>query len=328
MNEESFYQRRRAEWQRLMDLCDMADRTVTDLKAQELKELVRLYRKVSTDLCLVRTVSTNPGLTAFLNDLAARSYSVIYRQPRRPLAKVLVDAAALSAQTVRRQRAFILASTILFFGSAVVMYFLCLHSPAVADLVAPPRVRQMFDPWKAGKFDERTGSQSAMMWAFYASNNPRVAMIAGSVGAATFGLLSLYLLLQNGAMLGQLASELAPLHKIDFLLSSISPHGVPELSGIIVSGACGMLLGYTIINPGRRRRGDALKAVGKDVIVLLATSIVLMFIAAPIEGFFSFNPHVPGWLKTTVAISSFAIWMTFWTGFGKTQEEQAATSRG
>ena len=43
----------------------------------------------------------------------------------------------------------------------------------------------------------------------------------------------------------------------------------------------------------------------------------MMFIAAPIEGFFSFNPHVPGWLKTTVAVISVIAWATFWTGFGR-----------
>src|SRR5207247_1514847 len=104
-------------------------------------------------------------------------------------------------------------------------------------------------------------------------------------------------------------------------------HGVPELSGIIVSCAAGLLLGYALINPGRRTRGDSLKAVGQDAIVLLGTSVVLMFIAAPIEGFFSFNPLVPGWVKVTVAVISLGAWLTFWTTFGRTEEEKGAVTK-
>ena len=64
------------------------------------------------------------------------------------------------------------------------------------------------------------------------------------------------------------------------------------------------MLGAAVINPGRRRRSDALKAVGRDAIVMLSTSVILMFIAAPIEAFFSFQPAVPQWVKVVVAVIS------------------------
>jgi uncharacterized membrane protein SpoIIM required for sporulation len=130
------------------------------------------------------------------------------------------------------------------------------------------------------------------------------------------------MLYENGVMLGSLAHEVAPVHKLDFLLSSIAPHGVPELSGAIVGGSAGLLLGWALVNPGRRSRGRALQAVGKDAIVLLSTSIVLMFIAAPIEGFFSFNPSVPGIAKVTVAAVSLIAWGFFWTRYARETGDQ------
>ncbi len=45
-----------------------------------------------------------------------------------------------------------------------------------------------------------------------------------------------------------------------------------------------------------------------------------MFIAAPIEGFFSFNPTVPGWLKVIVASISALAWALFWIGYGRREE--------
>jgi uncharacterized membrane protein SpoIIM required for sporulation len=260
----------------------------------------------------------------YLNDLAARAYAVVYREPRQPLFKVLYQAVATAAQTVRRRKWFVFASFSLFFGSAFLAYGLSLNSVDVRNYFVPPAFKEVFEQWKKGPagMEDRTGSDSSMMTGFYASNNPRTAVIAGSVGAATFGLLSIYMVGQNGAILGVLASELAPVGRVDFLISSVAPHGVPELSGIIISGSAGLLLGYALINPGRRNRGDSLRAAGRDAVVLLATSVIMMFIAAPIEGFFSFNKHVPGAVKDVVTVVSLIAWLTFWSTFGRTDEER------
>jgi uncharacterized membrane protein SpoIIM required for sporulation len=157
------------------------------------------------------------------------------------------------------------------------------------------------------------------MTGFYASNNPRAALATGGIGAATLGLGSIYLLFTNGALMGTLANGMAEVGKLDFLLASVFPHGVPEISGLIISGAAGLRLGYAVLNPGRRTRGEALRAVGKDSFVLLSTSIVLMFIAAPIEGFFSFSPRVPQSWKVIVGCIEVVIWALLWTRVGRTK---------
>jgi len=320
MNEQNFVDRRQSDWNRLTLLCDRAESGIKSLSGMELREFVKLYRRASTDLALARTKSTNTPLISYLNDLAGRAYGILYRTPRRPFLKTIVDAIAVSAQTVRRNKWFVLTSATIFFGSAFFCAGLVSWVPDVKDKLVPAGMEEVFKGWKKGKFDERTSSQSSMMAGFYASNNPRTSIITGSVGAGSFGLISVYLLFSNGSLLGVLGHEMASVGKLGFLISSIAPHGVPELSGIIVSGSTGLLLGYAVINPGRRRRGAALAMVGKDAIVLLATSVVLMFIAAPIEAFFSFQPTVPQWLKAGVAIVSICAWAAFWTSFGKPAE--------
>jgi uncharacterized membrane protein SpoIIM required for sporulation len=322
MNEQTFVDRRETDWQRLTKLCDRADVSPSHLQAEEIREIVRLYRRVSTDLSVARTKSNNVQLIEFLNDLTARAYGILYREPRKPFLKSLLNAIALSAQTVRRCRWFILTSAILFFGSGILAYVMLSVMPQMRDFFVQPGFESSFEGWKSGKFTDRTGSESVMMTGFYASNNPRAAILTGAVGAGSFGIGSVYLVVTNGALIGTLAHEVAPRGHLDFLFSSISPHGVPELTGLIISGACGLLLGYALINPGRRKRGDALRAVGRDAMVLLVTSVVLMFIAAPIEGFFSFNPYVPGYAKLIFAGVSFVAWMFFWSSFGKDPAER------
>ena len=326
MNEQGFVDRREQDWKRLSALCDAGESSLKYLKEDELREFFRLYRRVSTDLAVARTKTTNEPLIDYLNGLAGRSYGILYREPRKPFWGTLLAAIFLSAQTVRRNRWFVLMSALIFFGSAFFVYGLLSWVPETRDQLIPDGMASNFDAWKKGGFPDKTSSQSGFMVGFYASNNPRTAVIAGAVGAGSFGLASVYLLFENGAILGALAHEVAPLGKLGFLLSSISPHGVPELSGIIVAGSCGLLLGYSLINPGQRRRGDALKAAGKDAVVLLATSVCLMFIAAPIEAFFSFQGSVPQPVKVIVALISVIAWGIFWTFVGRTVEP--ATTSG
>lgn len=297
---------------------------VRSLSDDELREYLRLYRRASTDLALARTKSRNPGLVDFLNDLVARAYSVFYRAPRPAVGQSIVNALSTATQTIRRRRAFVFTAAAIFFGSWIFVFFVMGAVPQAKEILVGPQADKLFEGWKKGQFEQRSGSEDIAMNGMYASNNPRVAIVAGAVGAATFGVGSIYLLFQNGAMVGALSSEMNKVGKLDFLLSSIFPHGVPELSGAIVAGSAGLLLGWALINPGRRRRLDSLKSVGKDAVTLIVTSVFLMFIAAPIEAYFSFNPVVPGWLKTTVGAVSLVAWLTFWTSYGKSDEERMA----
>jgi uncharacterized membrane protein SpoIIM required for sporulation len=182
-------------------------------------------------------------------------------------------------------------------------------------------MKEMFDQWKQGRHEERTGGTSVQMTAVYATNNPMVSIITGAAAASTFGIFTAERLYENGAILGALSYEMNTVGKLGFLWASIMPHGVPELSGIIMAGAAGFVMGWALINPGRRKRGEALRAAGKDALVLLCVGVVLMFIAAPIEGFFSFNPRVPSFVKVIVIAIELVFWISFWIGYGRTSEE-------
>lgn len=316
MNETAFVDRRQADWNRLTFLCDKAEHSVRSLTPEEFEEFVDLYRRSSTDLATVRTKSKNLQLAEFLNDLAGRAYATLYREPRGNFFQSIALGLRLSAQTVRKCRWFVAASAGLFFGSALFTFVLMGVVPATQSYYVSPFAKKAFDEWKK-PFDARTPSESAMMTGFYLSNNPKTAIIAGAVSASTFGFGTAYLLYENGSILGALAKELQPYGKTTHLLIWVSPHGVPELSGVIMSGAAGFVLAWALILPGRKKRGVALRDAGRDAIILLTTGTLLMFVAAPIEGFFSFNPRVPDWAKVTVAVVSLAAWLAFWNGFGK-----------
>lgn len=320
MNESSFVERREQDWKRLTHLCDKAEYTPTALSDEELSEFIRSYRNVSADLATIRTKSTNIELADFLNDLVGRAYGVLYRNRRRSLVEVLKDSVANAAQTARRRRWFVLASAAMFVGSGIFTYVLMGVRPDIRESLHVSGEESLFSQWKSGKMPERSGGESILYSAFYASHNPTTAIISGAIAASTFGVGTAYMVMQNGQIIGMLSYEMMTVGKLGYLYYSILPHGVPELSGLVMSGAAGLCMGWALIVPGRRRRADALKEAGKDAIVLLSTSIALMFIAAPIEGFFSFNPKIHYSVKIAVILIEAVVWTMFWTSYGREDE--------
>lgn len=320
MNEVAFVQKRENDWKRLTHLCDRAEISPTKLQPEEFHEFIRLYRRVSADLATVRTRSNNLQLIAFLNDVVARTYGILYRSPRKNLGTALGEALALAASTARRCKYFMLASVLLFLVGFGVTYSVMDTVPQSRAVFVPSAWSEVFEKWKSGEFEERSFEDSTMMTGMYMSNNPRVALMASGLAASTFGLGTAAIIFQNGQILGALTHEMSTVGKVPYLFASIAPHGVTEMSGMIVSGAAGLVLGWALINPGRRKRGEALRAAGKDAMVLLITSWIMMFMAAPIEGFFSFNPRVPIIAKVLFAIVSAIAWGIFWTNFGKKRE--------
>lgn len=324
MNEVAFVEKREPDWKRLSYLVDRADVSIRQLTAPELHEFIRLFRRVSGDLALARTKSVNLELIEFLNDLVGRAYSEIYTSPRRPLGQSIMEGIASAARSVRRLRWFVLASASLFILSAVWGYVVLTIRPETRELIVPEQFKGTFEKWKTGKHDETTADRDLAATFFYSGHNPAVAIGTGAVAAATFGIATAMSIYENGLILGALVHDLQPVGHVDHLLYSIAPHGVTELSGIVLSGAAGFSLGWALICPGRRKRGDALAAAAKDALVVLCAAVVMMFMAAPIEGFISFNPHIPHWVKGTFAVCAAIAWAAFWIGYGRERPEAGA----
>ncbi len=316
MNEAHFVETREPDWQKLVGLCDRADASPAFLQTPDFHELIRCYRRTSSDLALARTINTNPDLTRFLNDIVGRAYGILYRAPRKSIGAALGQALTVVAQTARRRKVFILGSGAAFFLCAFFSFWLMDAVPSTQAVFNPPSMRANTDGWKKG-IHERSSEESALYTGFYATNNPIAAISGMAMSSVSFGVGGAYDIYENGSMLGSLAHEMNKVGKLSTLIIWLSPHGVSELSGLFVSAGAGFTLGWALINPGRRKRGEALAEAGKDAIVLLGASVVMMFIAAPFEGYFSFNPKIPDAVKLTVALVVASAWAAFWIGFGK-----------
>ncbi|MBS1713534.1 MAG: stage II sporulation protein M [Armatimonadetes bacterium] len=326
MNEEAILRNRVDGWHRLGELSDKADLGFKRLTGEETVEFVRLYRKASADLSFLATQTSNAEVVSYLNGIVARAYGLLYRAPTRPFAEWAAEGVRSGAQTFRKNAwAFFLAFA-LFFGSNGVGYAIGRYRPDVRSEIVSPDMEHNFDAWKQGKFERRAGGENMAMTAFYASNNPRAGVLANALGVASFGVLTAYQLFMNGVTTGILAADMASVGKLGFLVSSIMPHGVSEIGGFLVTSAAGFVMARSMLAPGRQKRTESIRSAGKEAVVLLLTGTTMIVCAAPIEGFFSFNPAVPQAVKVAFAVVALLGWTAYFVGFAR-DDRQASSQK-
>jgi uncharacterized membrane protein SpoIIM required for sporulation len=127
-----------------------------------------------------------------------------------------------------------------------------------------------------------SGAMSSLIY----TNNIRVSLLAFVLGI-TFGIGTVFVLFQNGLMIGALLGVCDAHHMGDKLLAFAAGHGVLELSSIFISGGAGLLLARALLFPGQLKRMDALKVISRDAMGLFAGTVPMLLLAGLIEGFIS-----------------------------------------
>ncbi|MEM4407715.1 MAG: stage II sporulation protein M [Candidatus Caldarchaeum sp.] len=216
-------------------------------------------------MATLRTYSANQEPIPFLNNLALKAHGCLYRHPRKPLLKSLYNLLQDAAITVRKHKTFILISLNVQVISALLATHALTLDPDNIQALIPPPLQELLEEWKKQTHLERDPTSSIAMTGCYLLNNTFVTALV-LAGGLTFGILSLYLLFQNGVGLGTFIKELAEANAIGHFLISIAPHGVSELMGSTIAGVGGLLIGWTMINPGEYTHRCALKRIGKEAV--------------------------------------------------------------
>jgi uncharacterized membrane protein SpoIIM required for sporulation len=115
-------------------------------------------------------------------------------------------------------------------------------------------------------------------------NNVQVAIYAFAAGILLCGVTA-YILILNGSNLGVAAGLFAAAGESPKFWGLILPHGLLELSAVVIAGAAGLRLGWAIIDPGDRTRRDALAEQGRRSVVIILGLVVVFLVAGLIEGF-------------------------------------------
>jgi uncharacterized membrane protein SpoIIM required for sporulation len=132
------------------------------------------------------------------------------------------------------------------------------------------------------------------------TNNIKVSLGAFA-GGVTFGLLTVYMLIYNGLILGAFLGNPPPglRDPLDWC-AYIFPHGVIELTAICIAGGAGLILGWSLIAPGNLSRWDSLRKSSRDALPLIGGVVAMLIIAGFIESCVA-RSTLPRGLKLSVA---------------------------
>ncbi|HEY0797920.1 MAG TPA: stage II sporulation protein M [Candidatus Baltobacteraceae bacterium] len=288
MRESGFVARRQAGWEELEALLRDADRRgLKHLGGERLRRLATLYRATTSDLAAARTRGYQSELLAYLNRLTARAHAYVYAGTARSGGiRIVTFFRQTFPAEVRASGRYILACAAVFIVTSLIAYVL-VHSRwqnAYALLPAqeiPLITKSLHDSNFAFDRDLAPAMSSMII-----TNNIRASAIAFA-GGITLGLLTLWVIIDNGLILGGLGALFAAKgFGLDFW-ATICPHGVIELSAIQIAGGGGLLMASGIIAPGRLRRIDALRIRARRAGTLMIGVVGMLLVAGTIEGFVS-----------------------------------------
>lgn len=282
MDIDRFLDANQPSWERFAALCARADRGVRKLSAEDVDELVRLYQRTSAHLSYARTYYGDPALIARLTALVGRGNAIVYGSRTRSLRSLAQFFTETFPAAVWDARWFVLVSAVLFFVPATAMGVWIAHSRRAVEATGSPALRQAYLSHDfAAYYRSRPSAEFA---AQVQTNNIRVAFQAfagGIVGCV----LTIVVLAQNGIGVGQAAGLFAAAGRQQEFYGLILPHGLLEISSIIVAGAAGLRLGWSLIEPGDLPRAEALAQEGRRSVAIVAGLVVTFIVAGTIEGF-------------------------------------------
>jgi uncharacterized membrane protein SpoIIM required for sporulation len=273
-------------WRRLEDLLGLMKGTgLRGLSRVEVREFGELYRRAAADLAIARAETRDPKLINYLNSLVIRAHGKIYRAESEGAHLIVRFFAREFPETFRANWRYFGLAFGAFTAFALIGFFLCAYG-RFDEVMGLERFREAaatdYRWWLSINGSNQIESSAIL------TNNIQVSIYAFALGAF-FGIGAFYILVMNGLMIGGVVGtcfKVSPAFANE-LVTFMVGHGVIELSCVFMAAGAGMMIGYSIINPGDLTRGQALKKKGMEAAKLVMGCAVLLVIAGTIEGFLS-----------------------------------------
>jgi uncharacterized membrane protein SpoIIM required for sporulation len=277
-----FIKQHRKDWELLEQFLKDLQKRKRSLTAERVEHFQLLYRKAVNHLSFSQTYFPHEEVTIYLNDLVGKAHNLLYRdQATTSLAQLKHFFGKTFVHLLIEQWRSILVAFLLFLIGAIGSFLAVMNDPLHFFSVLPTEIAKHVDPAQVGHKDV---INSAAMSAQIMTNNIQVAILA-FVGGITLGAFTIYLLINNGIIIGALAALFWQSGKSFDFWAYIIPHGLIELTAIFIAGGSGLLMGYRILVPGPYSRAVQLKRQSLRSVQLLLGTIPLFIVAGTIEGY-------------------------------------------
>ncbi|MDJ0621615.1 MAG: stage II sporulation protein M [Desulfocapsaceae bacterium] len=294
MNQNQFEEAYQEHWQefgRLLDELESKD-TAKKTSGISLTEFPARYRKICNHYSLSQARHYRPALVDKLHDLVLRGHLQLYRKKTNIFWSIVHFIAVDFPRTLRKKAFFFWLSCLFFCVPGLIAGLAAHNDPVLIYTIMDEHqvadMESMYNPGneKIGRSFERTEEDDLTMFGFYILNNISIGFRTFS-GGIVFGIGSIFFLFFNGVMLGGVAGHLSHPPFSTTFWQFVCGHGSFELTAIVICGAAGLLLGYSLLVPGRYRRRDALRMTAPVALKLVMGGALMLVVAAFIEAFWS-----------------------------------------
>ncbi len=297
MRLDTFIASRQARWQELESHIGRARRgQVRGLSTAEMERFGVLYRHTASDLAMARREFPDETITVYLNTTCARAHPLLTRGDPVRLSDIPRFYTRDLPRLFRRAWPYFLISVALLLAGVVAGWLAVEMRPDLRSQLVPS---SLFDLLARGEIkdipDPVGGTWTIIL------NNILVAMVC-VIGGVLIGLPTVFLVAQNGWMLGTIA---AAVHEGGYdaaFWSDIVPHGIVELSVIVIAGAAGLMIADAVLRPGAEPRRTHVPRRVVPAIQLACGVATLLVVCGVIEGFVS-PSTLAGPLKVAIGVT-------------------------
>lgn len=281
------------------------------LPADDADEMARDFIQLVDDLAYAKTFYPSSKVTRYINSEASKIYLNIYKNRKEESNRLTGFWKYDLPLTIYRHHRAVLFSFIVFVIFFAVGFFVSRQDESVARGFFGDRYvdHTIENIEKGNPFGIYEQGNPILSWLGIMINNIWVSLRMFIAGIF-FGVPSMYMLAQTGAMVGIFDQFFAAKGLgIDFFLV-VFVHGTLELTAIIIAGAAGLVLGKSFLFPGTMKRIEAFKQAAKDGVKIMIGLMPVFALAAFFEGFITrlYN-NLP---VLTTGITSLSVLFTLW----------------
>jgi uncharacterized membrane protein SpoIIM required for sporulation len=303
MREALFLQQNQEKWsaleKQLLDPASSAD------------ELAELYIKVTDDLAYARTFFPETKSYTYLNGLAVKIHSRIYRNKKEKASRMITFWTLELPLIMHRHRYKLFFSFVVFvLITAIGAYSASVDDQFVRLILGDNYVDMTINNIKEGKpLDVYGHSHEGEMFTMIAFNNIMVSFYQYILGftACVFTFINE---MQNAIMLGSFQYFFYQYHVLGASMLGIWIHGTLEISAIIIACGAGFVLGSSLLFPGTYKRKVSILMGAKDGVKIIIGLIPVFGVAAFFESFVTRHYQYLGYFSLLFIIPSllFVIW--------------------
>ncbi len=311
-----FRAEREDEWRRLEEIVARAERgSLRRLSDDDLLALPVLYRGALSSLSVARETSLDLELVTYLEGLCSRAYFFVYGVRTTALKRLGAFFTQDWPAAVRALGRETIAALLLTLLGVLAGYLLVANDPGWYDSFVPPGLAQGRDFSASPELLRDTlyhdeGADGLSVFAtFLFTHNSQVSILCFALGFA-FGVPTAILLLHNGTMLGAILALFVE-KGLGFEMGGwLIIHGSTEFFAIVLAGAAGFRIGWSVVFPGEESRLQAATRSGRISALAMAGVVLMLFLAGLLEGF-GRQLITTDLTRYTIGGSMLALWLLY-----------------